>query len=129
MTCVHSPQDEAHTQSATGPAVVGQWAVVKGLWRDEVAEITKVSAKQVRTRRHGDREAHHPPSEIVFVGTEKQARDLHSVLKGLDDRHERNRQQLIAQHRASRAAAIRKATTALNADSVGTDERSEGVTP
>ena len=109
----------ADTHRATETPVVGQWAVIAGSWRDEVAEITKVSAKQVRTRRYGDREANHLPQDIIFSGGEKQARDLLSVLKGLGDRNERNRKQLAEQHRASRAAAIAKATTA---SSVGMSE-------
>ena len=88
----------------------GQWAVIAGSWRDEIGEITKVTDKQVRTRRHGDREAHHQPSAILFAGTEKEAHDLLSVLTGLNVRHEAVRKQHKEQHRASRAAAIRKAT-------------------
>jgi hypothetical protein len=90
----------------------GQWAVTRGCWRDEVGEVTKVSDKQVRTRRHGHRESHHQPSDILFAGTEKDARDLLSVLTGLGVRHQKNRRQIDEQHQASRAAAIAKATTA-----------------
>ena len=98
-------------ETEAAPAV-GQWAVISGSWRDEIGEITKVSPKQVRTRRHGNREAHHMPQDIIFSGTEKQALNLLSVLKGLDARNDRNRKQLADQHRASRAAAVLKARTA-----------------
>lgn len=113
----HGSSADADTQPGKSESgsrpVVGQWAVIKSSWRDEIARITRVSEKQVRTARlTPGREAHHHPSDILFAGTEKEATDLKSVLKGLDDRHDRNRQQLIEQHRASRAAAIAKATTA-----------------
>jgi hypothetical protein len=123
MSMVHSPS--AHTQPVAETPVVGQWAVIAGSWREEVSQITKVSDKQIRTARHGGREAHHRPEEIVFSGTEKQALDLASVLKGLNDRHDRNKRQLIDQHRASRAAAIQKARTAVEGASVGTSNASE----
>lgn len=124
---VHSDVKNVSVPGQLVAVSVGQWAIIKGSWRDEIGEVSRVSDKQVRTfRMNRDREAHHRPEEIVFAGTEKQARDLLSVLKGLDDRHERNRQQLIAQHRATRAAAILKATTEPQAGLSG-DEGEAGV--
>jgi len=87
----------------------GQWAVIRDTYSDAIGEVTKVSAKQVRTRRWGDREAHHRPEDVIFTGTEKQARDLMSVLKGLDARNNQARQQLANQHEARREAAILRA--------------------
>ena len=127
MTRVHSGVKNASIPGELVAVSVGQWVIIKGSWRDEIGEVSRASDKQVRTfRMNRDREAHHLLGNIVFAGTEKEARDLLSVLKGLDDRNERNRKQLAEQHRASRASAIRKATTA---SAVGTDERSEGVNP
>ena len=101
---------EAHTKAVA--VSVGQWVIVRGSWRDELGEVSRVSDKQVRTFRSSrDREAYHRPEDIVFAGTEKECRDLLSVLKGLDDRHDRNKSQLMDQHRDSRARAILKATT------------------
>ena len=100
---------EAHTGVVA--VSVGQWVIIRGSWRDELGEVSRVSDKQVRTFRYNrDREAHHRPEDIVFAGTEKECRDLLSVLKGLDDRHDRNKTQLADQHRDSRARAILKAT-------------------
>lgn len=87
----------------------GQWAVFNPGYGYEVGQITRVSTKQVRTSRHGDRESYHQPSQIKFVGTEQQARDLVSVLKGLDARYDQARQQLLRQHRDRVDAALSKA--------------------
>jgi hypothetical protein len=99
---------EAHTGVVA--VSVGQWVIISGSWRDELGEVSRVSDKQVRTFRY-DREAHHRPSDVVFAGTEKECRDLLSVLNSLDARLERNKSQLMDQHRDSRARAILKATT------------------
>jgi len=88
---------------------VGDWAVIKGPYSEDVGQITKVSEKQVRTRRWGDREAYHQPGEVLFSGDEKTALDLASVLKGLRKRHEDARSQLLDQHKARMDAAIQKA--------------------
>jgi hypothetical protein len=91
---------------------VGQWVVVKSSWRDEIGEVSKASEKQIRTFRDSrrDREEYHRPDSVLFVGTEKQAIDLLSVLKGLEAKHEKNRRQLNEQHSQSRDRAIAKAT-------------------
>lgn len=131
MSSVHSPS--AHTQpgAAEGGSSLpapGQWAVLKS-WRYDVAEITKVSTKQVRTRRHGEREAYHHPTEILFAGSEKAARDLASALSSLAAQHGAERRQMADQHRAALARAIdtaRKATTAASPE-LGGDDRAAGV--
>ena len=91
----------------------GKWAVIVGSWSPEVAEITKVTEKQVRTKRDGrtDRENHHSRSDVVFSGTEKAARDLLSALKGLNARKVDAERQLRQQHDERVKAVIAKAVS------------------
>lgn len=107
----------------------GQWVVVRGSFSDEIGQVTKVSEKQVRTGRHGGRESYHRPADVLFAGTEKEARDLLSVLTGINRRNDRARQQLADQRRASRDAAIAKARTAAASNSMGMSEANEPNNP
>lgn len=104
-----------NTTEQTVGHTAGEWAVITGRWCPEAAQITKVSPKQIRTRRYGSRDSYHQVSDVVFSGTEQQALDLKSVLVGLDARYDQARQQLLQQHRdrirAAIASAITKATS------------------
>lgn len=107
---VHSASGIPTAQTVSAPAhKVGDWAVIVGQWSPDIGQITKVSAKQIRTQRHGDREAHHQISDVVFSGTHQQALDLKSVIVGLKARDRAARVQLQEQHKMRIAAAITKA--------------------
>ena len=107
---------------------VGDWCVITGQWRVDVGCISKVTDKQIRTHRHGGREAHHARGDVVFWGGKSAAEALRTTLLSLDARLQEARSQLNKQHADRVRAAIAKATAGetRNAEPIHRRDGDEG---